>query len=55
MLTNLKYDERDHLSKYDLFVHSIVEQGDMKSELDYYLEESVLPRTIIAPLSPTRR
>ena len=45
MLANLKYDEGDCLSKYDLFVHSTIKQGDMKSELDYYLEESVLPRT----------
>ena len=44
-LANLKYDKRDRLSKYDLFFHSTVEQGDMKSELGYYREESVLPRT----------
>ena len=43
-LFELTYDEQDPLSKFDLFVHSTSEEGHAKSELDYYLEETVLPR-----------
>ncbi|RVW15815.1 Zinc finger BED domain-containing protein RICESLEEPER 2 [Vitis vinifera] len=43
-LFELTYDEQDPLSKFDLFVHSTSEKGHAKSELDYYLEETVLPR-----------
>ena len=43
-LFELTYDEQDPLSKFDLFVHSTSEEGHAKSELDYYLEEIVLPR-----------
>ncbi|KAL6313143.1 hypothetical protein AAG906_026065 [Vitis piasezkii] len=40
----LNYDEQDPLSKFDLFVHSTIGESHTKSELDYYLEESILPR-----------
>ena len=40
----MTYDEQDHLLKFDLFVHSTSEEGHVKSELDYYLEEPLLPR-----------
>ena len=40
----LNYDEQDLLSKFDLFVHSTTGESHTKSELDYYLEESILPR-----------
>ncbi|RVW95282.1 Zinc finger BED domain-containing protein RICESLEEPER 2 [Vitis vinifera] len=43
-LLELNYDEQDHLSKFDLFVHSTIGASHTKSELDYYLEESILPR-----------
>ena len=43
-LFELTYDEQDPLSKFDLFVHSTSEEGHVKLELDYYLEETVLPR-----------
>ena len=43
-LFELTYDEQDPLSKFDLFVHSTSEEGHAKSKLDYYLEETVLPR-----------
>ncbi|KAL6334197.1 hypothetical protein AAG906_006784 [Vitis piasezkii] len=43
-LFELTYDEQDPLSKFNLFVHSTSEEGHAKSELDYYLEEPVLPR-----------
>ena len=38
------YDEQDPLSQYDLFVHSTIRESGVKSELDYYLDEPVLPR-----------
>nr|CAN83599.1 hypothetical protein VITISV_015691 [Vitis vinifera] len=44
-LLELNYDEQDPLSKFDLFVHSTIGESHTKSELDYYLEESILPRT----------
>ncbi|KAL6322444.1 hypothetical protein AAG906_008099 [Vitis piasezkii] len=43
-LLELNYDEQDPLSKFDLFVHSTTGESHTKSELDYYLEESILPR-----------
>nr|CAN66417.1 hypothetical protein VITISV_044134 [Vitis vinifera] len=43
-LLELNYDEQDPLSKFDLFVHSTIGESHTKSELDYYLEESILPR-----------
>ncbi|KAL6334393.1 hypothetical protein AAG906_014971 [Vitis piasezkii] len=43
-LFELSYDEQDPLLKFDLFVHSTNGKGHAKSELDYYLEEHVLPR-----------
>ncbi|WJZ94265.1 hypothetical protein VitviT2T_013139 [Vitis vinifera] len=43
-LLELNYDEQDSLSKFDLFVHSTTGESHTKSELDYYLEESILPR-----------
>ncbi|KAL6329143.1 hypothetical protein AAG906_011596 [Vitis piasezkii] len=43
-LFELNYDEQDPLSKFNLFVHSTNGEGHAKSELDYYLEEPVLPR-----------
>ncbi|RVW64504.1 putative AC transposase [Vitis vinifera] len=44
-LLELNYDEQDPLSKFDFFVHSTIGESHTKSELDYYLEESILPRT----------
>ena len=41
----LNYDEQDLLSKFDLFVHITIGESHTKLELDYYLEESILPRT----------
>ena len=39
-------EERDPLSKFDMFVtHRTSKTIHVKSELDHYLEESVLPRT----------
>ena len=43
-LFELTYDEQDLLLKFNLFVHSTSEEGHAKPELDYYLEELVLPR-----------
>ncbi|KAL6339971.1 hypothetical protein AAG906_038806 [Vitis piasezkii] len=43
-LLELNYDEQDPLSKFDLFVYSTIGESHTKSELDYYLEESILPR-----------
>ncbi|KAL6342677.1 hypothetical protein AAG906_013083 [Vitis piasezkii] len=43
-LFELTYDEQDPLSKFALFVHSTNEEAHAKLELDYYLEEPVLPR-----------
>ncbi|WJZ82843.1 hypothetical protein VitviT2T_002568 [Vitis vinifera] len=43
-LLELNYDEQDPLSKFDLFVHSTIGESHTKSELDYYLEEFILPR-----------
>ena len=43
-LLELNYDEQDPLSKFDLFVHSTIGESHTKSELDYYLEKSILPR-----------
>ena len=40
---NTDYDEQDPLSKYDLFVHSTIRESGVKFELDYYLDEPVLP------------
>ena len=44
-LLELNYDEQDPLSKFDLFVHSTIGESHTKSELDYYLQESIMPRT----------
>ena len=43
-ILELTYDEQDPLSKFALFVHSTNEEAHAKLELDYYLEEPVLPR-----------
>ena len=43
-LFDTDYDEQDPLSQYDLFVHSTIRESGVKSELDYYLDEPVLPR-----------
>ncbi|RVW95114.1 Zinc finger BED domain-containing protein RICESLEEPER 2 [Vitis vinifera] len=43
-LLELNYDEQYPLSKFDLFVHNTIGESHTKSELDYYLEESILPR-----------
>ncbi|KAL6330000.1 hypothetical protein AAG906_039915 [Vitis piasezkii] len=43
-LLELNYDEQYPLSKFDLFVHSTIGESHTTSELDYYLEESILPR-----------
>ena len=45
-LFDTAYDEQDPLSHYDLFVHSTIRESDAKSELDYYLDEPVLPRIL---------
>ncbi|KAL7170787.1 hypothetical protein ACSBR2_035626 [Camellia fascicularis] len=38
-------DEHDPLSSYDLFVNLSTNSMLVRSELDFYLEENVLPRT----------
>ena len=38
-------DEGDPLSKFDLFVNQSSQVVHVKSELDHYLEENVLPHT----------
>ena len=43
-LLEFNYDKNDLLSKFDLFIHSTIGKGHTKSELDYYLDELVLPR-----------
>ena len=43
-LFDTDYDEQDPLSQYDLFVHSTIRESGVKSKLDYYLDEPVLPR-----------
>ena len=43
-LFDIDYDEQDPLSQYDLFVHSTIRESGVKSELNYYLDEPVLPR-----------
>ena len=44
-ILELNYDEQDPLSKFHLFVHSTIGESHTKSELDYYLDHSILPRT----------
>ena len=44
-LIELIYDAQGHLSKFDLFVHSTIEESHTKSKLNYYLKESIMPRT----------
>ena len=39
-----EHDTIDPLAAYDLFVSSTSNIDGVKSELDYYLEEPVLPR-----------
>ena len=45
-ILELNYDEQDPLSKLDLFVHSTIGESHTKLELDYYLKESIMPRTL---------
>ena len=44
-LQEFNYDEQDPISKFDLFVHSTIGESQVKSELDYYLEEFIMSRT----------
>ena len=44
-LLELTYDEPYFFSKFDLYVYSTIEENHTKSELDYYLEEFVFPKT----------
>ena len=43
-LFDTDYDEQDPLSRYDVFFHSTIIESGVKSELDYYLDEPILPR-----------
>ena len=43
IVLDLNYDEQDPLSKFELFVHSTIRESHTKSELNYYLDESILP------------
>ena len=44
-LSKLTYDEPYLFSTFDLYVYSNIEENHTKSELDYYLEEFVFPKT----------
>ena len=43
--TPIDIDDQDPLLNYDLFVSRTISNVRIKSELDFYLEENVLPRT----------
>lgn len=42
----MSLDDVDPMSNYDKFVASEYDQDSVKTELDYYLEEPVIPRKV---------